>query len=210
MRTGQPAPFEEYHEQDAWLESHSEWRIASSLAMWQAAGIRPEPATPRRLLDIACGCAIKGFALARQDPALQVTCVDTARVLPVARDLAARMGLLGQVEFVAADLLTADFGVASYDVALLGQITDYLAPAQNRDLLRRVHAALRPGGTLVIDVPLTGEELAEWTQVVSSTLGQSARLSPPRPRHLRPCTGWTRRGCRGVYREAWRRAPVVQ
>lgn len=41
VRTGQPAPFEEYHEQDARLESYSEWRIANSREMWQAAGIEP-------------------------------------------------------------------------------------------------------------------------------------------------------------------------
>lgn len=41
VRTGQPVSFEEYHEQDAWLESYSEWRIANSREMWQAAGIEP-------------------------------------------------------------------------------------------------------------------------------------------------------------------------
>lgn len=170
VRTGQPAPFEEYHEQDAWLESYSEWRLASSLSMWQAAGIQPQPDRPRRLLDIACGCAIKSFALAQRDPALHVTCVDTARVLPVARALAERMGLLVQATFVEADLLTASFDANFYDACLLGQITDYLTPAQNQDLFRHVHAALRAGGTLVLDVPMTSAQAAEWTQIVSLLL----------------------------------------
>jgi SAM-dependent methyltransferase len=178
VRTGQPAPFEEYHEQDTWLESYSTWRIANSLEMWQAAGIGPQPDTPRRLLDLACGCAIKSFALAQQDPALHVTCVDTPRVLPVARALAERMGLTAQAEFVEADLLTADpslhsrtsFGAERYDICLLGQITHYLTLAQNQDLFRRVHAALWPGGTLVIDVPMAGEQPSEWTQMVSLLL----------------------------------------
>ncbi len=170
VHTGRPAPLEEYHEQDAWLESYSEGRIAYSREMWQAAGIRPQPDTPRRLLDIACGCAVKSLALAQQDPALRVTCVDTPRVLPVARDLAGRMGVLGQATFVEADLLTADFGTEHYDLCLLGQITHYLTPAQNQDLFRRVHAALRPGGTLVLDVPMTGEQASGWTQMVSLLL----------------------------------------
>lgn len=122
VRTGQPAPFEEYHEQDAWLESYSAWRVTKSLELWQAAGIRPQPDRPRRLLDIACGCAIKSFVLAQQDPALHVTCVDTPRVLPVARALAQRLGLLEQTAFVTADLLTDDFGTALYDTCLLGQM----------------------------------------------------------------------------------------
>jgi SAM-dependent methyltransferase len=170
VRTGESASFEEYHEQDAWLESYSEWRIANSLEMWQAAGIQPQPDRPRRLLDIACGCAIKSFALAQQDPALHVTCVETPRVLTVARDLAQRLGVLKQVDFVTADLLTADFGAALYDACLLGQITDYLTPAQNCDLFRRVYTALRPGGLLLLDVPMTGEQTSEWTAIVSLLL----------------------------------------
>jgi len=178
LRTGEPTPFEEYHEQDAWLESYSGWRIGNSREMWQAAGVEPQPNTPRRLLDIACGCAIKSLALAQLDPVLHVTGVDTPRVLPVARDLAERMGLTAQTEFVAADLLTADpstglrtgFGVAQFDLCLLGQITHYLTPSQNRDLFRRMHTALRPGGLLVIDVPMTGAQASEWTQIVSLLL----------------------------------------
>jgi ubiquinone/menaquinone biosynthesis C-methylase UbiE len=138
--------------------------------MWRATGIQPQPNTPRRLLDIACGCAIKSLALAQHDPALRITGVDTSRVLPVARALAQRMGLTGQTLFVTADLLTADFGAGCYDIALLGQITDYLTPAQNRDLFRRVYGALRVGGALVLDVPMAGEQPAEWTAMVSLLL----------------------------------------
>ena len=170
VRTGQPAPFEEYHEQDAWLESYSEWRIGNSLEMWRAAGVAPQPDTPRRLLDVACGCAIKSLALAQLDPALHVTGVDTARVLPVACDLAERMGLTGQTKFMVANLLTADFGANRFDLCLLGQITDYLTPAQNCDLFRRVHIALKPGGLLLLDAPMTGEQISEWTQIVSLLL----------------------------------------
>lgn len=170
LRTGQPSPFEEYHEQDAWLESYSEWRVGNSREMWQAAGVEPQPGRPRRLLDIACGCAIKSLVLAQLDPSLHVTGVDTPRVLPVARALAERMGLASQAEFIVADLLTASFGVAQFDLCLLGQITDYLTPAQNQDLFRRVHAALRPGGLLLLDVPMTGAQASEWTQIVSLLL----------------------------------------
>lgn len=170
VRTGLPAPFEEYHEEDAWLESYSEWRIANSRQMWQAASVEPQPDRPRHLLDLACGCAIKSLALAQLDPALYITGIDTPRVLPVARALAERTGLTAQTEFVAADLLTADFGSDRYDLCLLGQITDYLTREQNRDLFCRVRTALRPGGALVLDVPMTGVQASEWTQIVSLLL----------------------------------------
>ncbi len=170
VRSGQAAPFEEHHEQDAWLESYSGRRIASSLEMWQTAGVEPQPGRPRRLLDIACGCAIKSLALAQQDAALHVTGVDSERVLPAARDLAARLGLSAQTKFIAADLLSADFGMAQFDLCLLGQITHYLTPAQNRDLFRRVHAALKPGGLLLLDAPMTAAQPSEWTAITSLLL----------------------------------------
>lgn len=170
LRTGQPAPFEEFHVQDAWLESYSEWRIQNSLEMWRAAGIEPRPDTPRRLLDLACGCAIKSLALARLDPALRVTGLDTPSVIVVALDLADRMGLSAQTDFLGADLMTADLGADLYDACLLGQITHYLTPEQNQDLFRRVHRALRPGCPLVIDVPMTGDQPSEWTEIVSLLL----------------------------------------
>jgi SAM-dependent methyltransferase len=170
VRRGKPSPFEEYHDQDAWLESYGDWRLANSLELWEAAGIHPQPDAPRRLLDVACGCAIKSLALARRDPALHVTGIDVGHVLPAARDLAARMGLSGQATFVEADLLTVALGAGSYDIALLGQITHYLTPEQNQDLFRRLHTALRPGGTLVLDVPMPSEQPSEWTQIVSLLL----------------------------------------
>lgn len=150
--------------------TYSTWRIANSLEMWRAANVEPQSGAPRRLLDIACGCAIKSFALAQQDSALHVTCVDTPCVLPVARALAEHLGLIARTEFIAADLLTADFGADRYDLCLLGQITDYLTPAQNCDLFRRVQCALKPGGTLMLDAPMTGEHSSEWTAIVSLLL----------------------------------------
>jgi SAM-dependent methyltransferase len=144
--------------------------VGNSREMWRAAGVEPQPDRPRRLLDIACGCAIKSLALAQLDPALRVTGMDTPAVLPVAHALAERMVLTAQADFVAADLLTADFGTARFDLCLLGQITHYLTLSQNRDLFRRVQAALRPGGLLLLDVPMAGEQASEWTQIVSLLL----------------------------------------
>jgi len=154
IRSGQPKWLNENFVQDAWLESYSPTRIAKSLEMWQVAGVQPENQATFRMLDLACGCAIKSFALAQAAPNVHVTCLDSADVLEVARDLAERMGLLGRVTFTPGDLLTADFGAHCYDAVLIGQITHYLTPAQNEALYGRIYAALKPGGTLLIDCPM--------------------------------------------------------
>lgn len=155
IRSGQPKWLNENFVQDAWLESYSQTRVPKSLEMWRAAGIPTDK--PLHLLDLACGCAIKSFALAQASPRVRVTCLDSADVLDVARDLAARMGLTSRVTFLPADILTADLGASLFDLALVGQITHYLTPDQNRALFRRIHSALTDGGSLVIDCPMSQE-----------------------------------------------------
>ncbi len=161
IRTGQPRSLNENFVQDAWLESYSQTRIPKSLEMWKAAGVEISDDKPLRLLDLASGCAIKSFALAQASPNVHVTCLDSADVLDVARDLATRMGLASRVTFLPADLFTADLGASLFDLALIGQITHYLTPAQNRDLFQRIHSALMDGGTLVIDCPMSKETPTE-------------------------------------------------
>ncbi len=156
IRDGQPRIMD--HEidfaQDAWIESYRAARIPSSLEMWAKAGIVVEESTHLRVLDIACGCAVKSLVLAKESPGVQVTCLDQLRVLEAARDLAERWGVSSQVHWIPDNLLTVDLGEAQYDACLLGQVTHYLTAQQNRDLFGRIYRALIQGGRLVMDVPM--------------------------------------------------------
>lgn len=159
IRTGQPRSLDENFVQDAWLESYSQTRVPKSLEMWRAAGVSTKDSL--RILDLACGCAIKSFALAQAAPNVHITCLDSAEVLEVARDLAERMGILARVAFAPGDLFTADFGTGSFDAVLVGQITHYLTSTQNQDLFRRISIALADGGTLIIDCPMSTDKPGE-------------------------------------------------
>ncbi len=172
IRSGQPRSIDmEIHfAQDAWIESYRASRIPSSLEMWSKAGIFPERSTRLRILDIACGCAIKSMVLARNSPNMELTCLDTSLVLEVARHLAERWGIISQVHFMPDDLLTAELGESQYDACLIGQITHYLTQQQNHELFRRVHRALVPGGVLVLDVPMAAVELKEESSFLSLLL----------------------------------------
>ncbi len=170
LRSGKPSPLGENFAQDAWLESYLPWRVPKSLEMWQAAGIKPEPGDSLRILDIACGCAVKSLVLAQASPNVQVTCLDTADVLVVARDLAERMGVESQVVFKPANLLDADLGENQFDAALTGQITHYLTEAQNTSLFQRIYSALSPNGLLVIDCPMAAEKPTETTSFLTLVL----------------------------------------
>lgn len=183
IRTGQPRSLNENFVQDAWLESYSPTRVPKSLEMWKAAGVQPEDNKPLRLLDLVC--AIKSFALAQASPNVHIICLDSAAVLDVTRDLAARMGLISQVTFVPADLFTADLGASLFDLVLVGQTTDYLTPIQNRNLFKRIYAALTDGGTFVIDCPMSNESPTELSAFVTLFSGQTAAGQRIR---LRPIT----------------------
>jgi len=156
IRSGQPRniDLEIHFAQDAWIESYRSLRIPSSLEMWAKVGIIPEISMHLRLLDIACGCAIKSLVLAQKSPNVELTCLDTALVLEAARDLAERWEVSSQVRFVPDNLLTAELGEANYDICLLGQITHYLTEQQNCDLYGHIYRALIPGGRLLLDVPM--------------------------------------------------------
>ena len=169
-------------QQDAWLEVHRARRLEASLEMWHAAGVRPsagvrpEGAPAWRLLDLGCGAAVKSLALARAYPGVQVTCVDRPAVLAVARQLAHRLGLSSRCTFLPGDLHRVELGAGAYQAALLGYVTDYLSPAQNLDLFRRVHRALAPGGRLLIDVHLAapqGDEFAATSALLAWAISGS-------------------------------------
>jgi SAM-dependent methyltransferase len=156
--------------QDAWIESYRAARVPSSLEMWAKAGIVPDETTRLRVLDIACGCAIKSFVLAQKSPGVQVTCLDQPLVLESARDLAERWGVLSQVRWMPDNLLTTDLGEAQYDACLLGQVSHYLTEQQNQDLFGRICRALVPGGKLVLDVPMGTEQPDENSSFLSLIL----------------------------------------
>jgi hypothetical protein len=172
LRSGRPVPFEEeaLFAQDAWLESYSAWRVPNSLEMWKAAGVEPECGSRLRVLDIACGCAIKSLVLAARSRAVRVTCLDRPVVLAAARDLAERMEVLSQVTFVPENLLTADLGRAQYEACLLGQITQYLTEEQNRELFGRIRTALVRDGLLVVDCPMATDQPDESTSFLTLVL----------------------------------------
>ncbi len=172
IRDGQPRlmDYEIDFAQDAWIESYRTERIPSSLEMWAKAGIVPDGSTYLRVLDIACGCAIKSFVLAQKSTGVQVTCLDQPLVLESDRDLAVRWDVLPQIKWMPDNLLTADLGEAQFDACLLGQVSHYLTEQQDINLFRRICRSLVPGGKLVLDVPMGNEQPDEASSFLSLIL----------------------------------------
>jgi C-methyltransferase len=172
IRSGHPqnVDMEIHFAQDAWIESYRAARIPSSLEMWSKAGIDPQRFKRLLILDLACGCAIKSLVLLRESAHVELTCLDSPRVLEVARGLAERWGVASRVNFVPGDLLLSDLGDSKYGACLIGQITHYLTQEQNKALFRRVWLALAAGGVLLLDVPRESSQIDENSSFLSLLL----------------------------------------
>ena len=120
---------------------------ARSMAEALGIGTRTKGA---RTMDVACGSGVWGIAVAEADPEARITAQDFPAMLAVTRNYLKRHGVERQFDFLPGDLKTTDFGRAQYDLALLGNILHSEGEESSRSLLRRLHAALRPGGRVVI------------------------------------------------------------
>ncbi|MFM8552431.1 MAG: methyltransferase [Nitrospiraceae bacterium] len=100
-----------------------------------------------RFLDVAGGPGSYAVALACRYPGLTGTIVD--QHVATAKALIRRHNLQHRLTLRRGDVLSADFG-GGYDAALAANIVHDFNERENRVLLRRIHAALRPGGKLCI------------------------------------------------------------
>jgi len=101
-----------------------------------------------RVLDIAAGHGVFGIAIAEKNPQAQVTAVDWKAVLEVAHENAVKAGVADRWHALAGSAFDVDFGT-DYDVVLIPNFLHHFDAATNETFLRRVHAALKPGGKAV-------------------------------------------------------------
>jgi 2-polyprenyl-3-methyl-5-hydroxy-6-metoxy-1,4-benzoquinol methylase len=102
-------------------------------------------AGPVKVLDIAAGHGLFGIEVAKQHPQARITAVDWALVLDVAKDNAQEAGVADRYETVPGSAFDVDFG-GPYDIALLTNFLHHFDQETCISLLKKVHAAMRPGG----------------------------------------------------------------
>jgi len=100
---------------------------------------------PMTVLDIAAGHGLFGIEVAKQNPQARVTGLDWAAVLGVAMENARKAGVQDRYETLPGSAFDVDFG-GPYDVVLLTNFLHHFDPPTNVGLLKKVHAALKPGG----------------------------------------------------------------
>jgi SAM-dependent methyltransferase len=134
-----------------------------------SAAVSRFPAAERRnihrILDVAAGSGAWSLAFARAIPGAHVATVDFPEITPITRGFAEKLGVADRYEYLEQDLRQADFGRDAYDLVILGHIIHSEGETRGKELLKKSHAALRPGGKLLI---------AEY-------IPNDARTGPPMP-----------------------------
>lgn len=102
-------------------------------------------ARPSKVLDIAAGHGLFGIALAKANPSAHIYAVDWSAVLDVAKENAVQAGVGDRYSTLPGSAFTVDFG-DGYDVVLLTNFLHHFNPATCETLLKKIHAALKPGG----------------------------------------------------------------
>jgi ubiquinone/menaquinone biosynthesis C-methylase UbiE len=102
------------------------------------------------VLDVAAGSAAWSLPFAQALPNARVTAVDYPEVTPVAREYARKFGVGDRYDYLEGDLRQLDFGQKAYDLVILGHIIHGEGAKWGKNLIRKSHRALKPGGTLAI------------------------------------------------------------
>ncbi|MDB6139769.1 MAG: Methyltransferase type 12 [Verrucomicrobiaceae bacterium] len=108
-----------------------------------------DPERDSHVLDISASHGAYGIAFAQKNPRAHIVALDWEAVLVVAQENAQAAGVAQRFSTLAGDAFTVDLG-GDYDVVLLPNFLHHFNGADCTALLRRVHAALRAGGRVVI------------------------------------------------------------
>ena len=111
-----------------------------------------------RVLDIAGGSSIFGMTILTRDPSAQVTQLDWPNVNAVAKKLNRERGLEGKIRFIDGEYHSATLDTNYYDLILASNFCRFESPKGNQELFQKAYAALKPGGSLVVNDFLPNEE----------------------------------------------------
>lgn len=101
-----------------------------------------------KVLDVAAGHGLFGVAIARHNPNAEIYALDWAKVLDVAAENAGAAGVASRHHAIPGSAFDVNMG-SGYDLILLTNFLHHYDPPAIENLLRKVHAALAPGGRAI-------------------------------------------------------------
>ncbi len=102
-----------------------------------------------KILDIAASHGLFGITVAQRLPKAHIYALDWANVLEVAKENAAKQGLEDRYHLLPGSAFDVDYGVG-FDAVLITNLLHHFDPSENEKMLKKAHAALNPGGQVLI------------------------------------------------------------
>jgi hypothetical protein len=156
VRTGKRPEENRRDEQpDGWIHNfvYGLYNMARPMAPVIAESLKLSEERPLRVIDVG-GChGAYSMALAQRYPLLQATVFELPRVVPLARGIIAQAGMTDRVSVQEGDFQREELG-EDYDLALVFGVLNGEPPEGRPALIRRVFAALKPGGQIVLRDPV--------------------------------------------------------
>jgi predicted O-methyltransferase YrrM len=155
----------------------------------------------KHLADVGGGPGTYAIMFCQHYKTLRATVIDRKEVVPIAREVVARHGIDDRFDFVGCDVVKAKKIPGRYDVAWISNLVHSYDERTNVAILRKVVAALEPGGLLFLQDFLLDETRTTpvWASVFA--LNMLVHTDGGRTYTEREVKGWFRRvGLRKVRR----------
>lgn len=110
----------------------------------------------RRVLDVGGGDGVNAIELARANPGVEFTVLDLPGAVDIARRKIADNGLSDRIDVRVGDIFNDPYP-EGHDAVLFANQLVIWSPEQNRDLLRKAHAALPEGGRVMVFNVMSGD-----------------------------------------------------
>jgi SAM-dependent methyltransferase len=125
-------------------------RALASISAEEVVERLPVPAGATAMLDIGGSHGYYSVFLCRRHGGLQATILDLPEAVEHAAPILAREEMGERVRHRAGNALVDELGTNAWDVVFLSQLVHHFTDDQNRDLMRRIAGALKPGGVCVL------------------------------------------------------------
>jgi 2-polyprenyl-3-methyl-5-hydroxy-6-metoxy-1,4-benzoquinol methylase len=132
-------------ENPLWVDFARYMAPMSAVGASALARVVATPGAPQKVLDIAAGSGEYGIGIAKLNPKAEIYAQDWKNVLDVSLEGARAAGVADRYHTLPGSAFDVDLGTG-YDLVLLPNFLHHFDHPTNVTLLKRVRAALKPGG----------------------------------------------------------------
>jgi SAM-dependent methyltransferase len=151
VATGQPLDVHaSLTDEGTWDRYQRGMRALASISAEEVATRLLVPTGAGTMLDIGGSHGFYSVCVCRRHPGLRAVILDLPQAVARAAPILAREGMGDRVSHRAGNALSDELGDAAWDVVFMSQLVHHFTDQQNRDLMRRIAQALKPGGVCIL------------------------------------------------------------